>query len=327
MRTIVLPGTDIETSSLGFGCAALFRVPGRKDRRRLLETAYSEGIRHFDVAPIYGLGAAERELGAFARRRRDQLVIATKFGIEPSRTVGRLSFIQGPVRRLIRAFPSLREHAQTRKAGLYKPRRYDAASARASLERSLRELGTDRVDLLFLHEPQLSDVRTEEVAAYLEDARREGHIRAWGVAGEPGPSLEVAQAFPVPVPILQLPNNILVRTLDRLTRNAPKAQITFGALASTLGVVLAHVRADSDRTRRWAETVVADCSVPDTVASLLLRYALRANSAGVVLFSTTHGERIPRATAAAVDDPTAPDPTLDAFLRLVDAELMAPPPP
>lgn len=321
MRTIVLPGTGIETSSLGFGCATLFRVPGKRERRHLLEMAYSEGIRHFDVAPIYGLGAAERELGAFARARRDELAIATKFGIEPGRTARHLSVIQGPIRRLIRAFPSLRQQVRTRKGGLAKSRRYDAASARTSLEKSLRKLGTEQVDFLFLHEPSPGDVRTDDVAAYLEDARRKGQIRAWGIAGEPEPCLEVAQAFPVSVPVLQLRDNILMRTLDRLPVE-PKARITFGAVASALAFLLAHFTVDSDRVTRWSQAIGADCTTPDTTAALLLRYALRSNPLGVVLYSTTQAERIQRAVAEAAADPTVPDPTLDAFLQLVDAELL-----
>ena len=321
MRTIVLPGTGIETSPLGFGCAGLFRVPTKRERRWLLETAYGDGIRHFDVARMYGLGAAERELGTFARGRREGIVIATKFGIEPGSLAGPLALIQGPVRRLIGAFPSLRESVRTRTARLYEPRRYDATSARASLETSLRELGIDQVDLLLLHEPSPGDVQTEDVAAYLEEARHAGNIRAWGIAGEPEPTLEVARMFPVTVPVLQFRDNVLLRTLDHFPPSGLQARITFGALATALGATLAHVTADSARLTRWSEAVGADCRNPDTAVSLLLRYALRANPSGVVLFATTHPKRIRRAAAAALGDPTVPDPALDAFLRLVDAEL------
>ncbi|MDX6643271.1 MAG: D-threo-aldose 1-dehydrogenase, partial [Solirubrobacteraceae bacterium] len=72
MRAVTLPGTEFETTALGFGCAELYRAASAAERRRLLETAHSLGIRHFDVAPMYGLGLAERELGGFARGRRDQ---------------------------------------------------------------------------------------------------------------------------------------------------------------------------------------------------------------------------------------------------------------
>ncbi|MBV8943260.1 MAG: aldo/keto reductase, partial [Solirubrobacterales bacterium] len=54
---------------------------------------------------------------------------------------------------------------------LYRSSGYDAAAARASLEQSLRELETDHVDLLFLHDPQPGTVRGDDVCAYLERAR------------------------------------------------------------------------------------------------------------------------------------------------------------
>ncbi|HET9153536.1 MAG TPA: aldo/keto reductase [Solirubrobacterales bacterium] len=51
---------------LGFGCASLMRLPSRRRRQALLAEAFEQGIRHFDVARMYGLGAAEGELGRFA---------------------------------------------------------------------------------------------------------------------------------------------------------------------------------------------------------------------------------------------------------------------
>ena len=65
-----LPRTGVVTSAVGFGCAGLFRIPQRSRRREVLEAAYDVGIRHFDVAPMYGLGLAEAELGSFLKRRR-----------------------------------------------------------------------------------------------------------------------------------------------------------------------------------------------------------------------------------------------------------------
>src|SRR4051812_7191906 len=75
---------SVSTSALGLGCAGLFSLPRRADRRAVLDAAYDLGVRHFDVAPMYGLGAAEPELGGFVGGRRDEVTVATKFGIEPS---------------------------------------------------------------------------------------------------------------------------------------------------------------------------------------------------------------------------------------------------
>jgi len=192
MRTTCLGDTGIETSVLGFGCADLFREPSRARRHRLLETAFDAGISHFDAAPMYGLGLVERELGRFARGRRDRVVIATKFGITPAPAARVLARVQGPLRRLLDAAPALRERARpsagdprSGAAGglLYQASGYDARAARASLERSLRELRLDHVDILLLHDPMPGDVRSDDVNEYIKEAAGDDHsakdFRTW----------------------------------------------------------------------------------------------------------------------------------------------------
>jgi D-threo-aldose 1-dehydrogenase len=149
MRTTIIGGT-IQTTVLGFGCARLFRLPSRRQRRRVLDAAFDAGIRHYDVAPMYGLGLAERELAALARAHPNTVVVATKFGIDPSQFAGGLAYLQGPIRRVLARVPALQRGAMSAAAGprsgplgklLYRWRGYDAAAARASLQRSLRRLG------------------------------------------------------------------------------------------------------------------------------------------------------------------------------------------
>ena len=168
MRSVRLPGTGVDTTRLGFGCGRLMRVRSRRARRRLLDQAFDAGIRHFDVARMYGLGAAEGELGRFARGRRDQLVIATKCGIAPSSLGLVLRRVQGLIRPMLPWIPAVRALARSRAEELYRPRSYDAASARASLETSLRQLGTDYVDLFLLHEPALEDLWRSDLRSFLE---------------------------------------------------------------------------------------------------------------------------------------------------------------
>lgn len=323
MRATTLKGTDVETSVLGFGSADLFRIPSRRQRQRLLAAAYDAGIRHFDAAPMYGLGLAERELGRFARSRRDRIVIATKFGIAPTAVARGLAVVQGPVRRLFTAVPALRERARATAAGpgsgpagalLYTAPGYDAAAAELSLKTSLRELATDHIDLFLLHEPNPGDVRSDDVRAYLEKAHGAGLIRAWGVAGEPGQSVEVSRLLAGPGLVLQVRDDVLLR---RTSPPEPdNARITFGVLGRVLPRLLDLVTASTTR-RRWNDVTGTDCGDPQALASLLLRDALRANPSGVVLFSTTNAEHIRTAVEAAAMDPAAPDDALEAFRELV----------
>jgi D-threo-aldose 1-dehydrogenase len=327
LRTVTVDGVD--TTALGFGCANLFRLPGAAQRADLLEAVYEAGVRHFDVAPMYGLGLAERELGRFVRKRRHSVTIATKFGIRATEVANGLAHIQGPVRRVFEAAPMLRQRARSSAPGpgagrlgalLYSAEGYDAAGAKRSLERSLRALGTDYVDLLLLHDPVPGSVRSEELHGYLHEARRSGKIRSWGIAGEAEPTIQVARSFGCPVPVLQLRDDIFIRSL-RNTASGTGVFITFGLLGSALARLVNYVSADDERRKRWNGLTGADCGEPEVAASLLLRAAFRENRSGVVLFSTIRPHRILDAVAAAEARDAAADRTLDAFLDVVDVEL------
>src|SRR5690349_10156669 len=117
LPTVVLGSHQINTTRLGFGCGSLFRIPSRARRVQLLGAAYEAGIRHFDVAPMYGLGRAEAELGAFARARRSELTITTKFGIDPTLMAYALGRGQSPLRRVLAAKSKTRDHATVHLVG------------------------------------------------------------------------------------------------------------------------------------------------------------------------------------------------------------------
>jgi D-threo-aldose 1-dehydrogenase len=320
LRSVDLGG-GLETSLLGFGCANLFREPSATGRRRLLDAAFDAGIRHFDAAPMYGLGGVERELGRFARRTRGEIVVATKFGIAPTSAARALAHVQGPLRRLLGREPRASGGAPRSGAVgnlLYRTSGFDAAAARASLERSLRALGTNHVDLLLLHDPQPADIRSDDVRGYLESARAAGHIRLWGVAGERRSSEDATRTLGGNVPVLQVPGDIFTRPRTESSRS--DATILFGVLGRALALVCAHVRADEGRRRRWSEAIGADCGRADMIAPLLLRDAVSDNPSGVVLFSTTRAERIASA-ARSVDGLNELD--LAAFRSLLESD---PPP-
>ena len=324
MDRVLLRGTDLDTTPLGFGCGKLMRVRSRAARRRLLDEAFAAGIRHFDVARMYGLGAAERELGEFARTKRDRMVIATKFGIDVNSAGRRLQRIQGLVRPLLPLVPALRGLARRRAQRLYEPRRYDAAKARASLEASLREIGTDYVDLFLIHEPQIEEMETSELLVFLEAAKAAGKIRAYGVAGRVEPTLEIRQQIPALAPVIQIPNDAIRRQIECVPDPAPAA-ITFSPLSRSLQTIRDHFRTDSRASQRWSEAVGVDLTAENRLPALLLRHGLRANPEGVVVFSTSRVGRIHSATRCAAES-SATDPALDAFMDLIRREIQPPAP-
>lgn len=330
LRTVTLGMSGVETTVLGFGCANLFRLPRAAQRIALLEHAYEAGVRHFDVAPMYGLGLAESELGRFAKRRRGSITIATKFGIRPTTSARALARAQGPARRVLEASPRLRQQAKSKAAGpsqgrlgplLYSADGYSSAAARKSLESSLQALGTDYIDLLLAHDPVPGTIRSEELYSYLNEAVRAGTIRTWGIAGEPEPSIEVAGSFGHPVPVLQIRDDIFFGSLNR-ARAAANEFITFGLLGDAIHRLVKHVTANAERRERWNTLLDADCGEPEVAASLLLRAALRENESGAVLFGTIRLHRVHGAVAAAEISTAAASSTLDSFLGLINSELL-----
>ena len=171
-----LAKTEIVTSRLGFGTARLHYLAPR-ERQALLAAAAELGVVHFDSAPAYGDGIAETELGRFAASERDRFVIATKYGIPADPLVEAMPML---------AFPVHAVRAMARRAGRWSPQLLPitAAGLRKSAERSLRRMRTDRIDILFLHEPNPQRLlHVEEILEELCRLQRTGLIRAFGLAG------------------------------------------------------------------------------------------------------------------------------------------------
>jgi aryl-alcohol dehydrogenase-like predicted oxidoreductase len=186
MRSVELaPG--IRSSVLGFGCAPVLGAIGAEKAAIAIHTSLDAGVTHFDVARSYGYGEAERFVGRQLKGERDRLVIVTKFGI----TATAAARVLGPLKPVFRALrgrqaPAVNDGmAQSAKSRLgdlfHRHLPMTPATMRSSLEKSLRALGTDRVDFLLMHEPA-ELTRLPELQACAIDLKREGKIRGWGLA-------------------------------------------------------------------------------------------------------------------------------------------------
>jgi aryl-alcohol dehydrogenase-like predicted oxidoreductase len=154
--------------------------------RTMIDLALDHGVTSIDTANGYAGGRSEEMLGEILRGRWDDVTIATKAGIYPGDAAGQ---------------PLL-----SRKG------------IRASLEASLRRLGTDRVDLFYLHQPDRS-VPIEETAEALADVVRDGLVGAVGVSNFAAwqitdiASACVAAGAPRPVVAQQL-YNLVARRIE-----------------------------------------------------------------------------------------------------------------
>jgi len=175
---------SLTTSVLGFGCGSVLGRVGRGASLRAMHTAWDLGITLFDTARSYGFGDAEAVLGEFLQGRREQAVIATKFGLAP-RQQSTLKRAALPVMRAALKLPGVRS---LRKGGgsNNSPKEhgeFTVAGLRTSLEESLRQLHTDRIDILFLHEATTAAMHQHELMAELDALVQAGKVLRVGLYG------------------------------------------------------------------------------------------------------------------------------------------------
>jgi aryl-alcohol dehydrogenase-like predicted oxidoreductase len=145
MEYRALGSSDLSVSVVGLGCNNFGRRVDLVRTREVVDAALAEGVTFLDTADVYGDGESERFLGEILESRRDEVVLATKFGWNagdgtPSAT---------------------------------------AAQARRAIEASLQRLRTDHVDLLYYHRPD-GVTPFEETLGALDEFVREGKTRFAG---------------------------------------------------------------------------------------------------------------------------------------------------
>lgn len=299
MKRVTLPGTDLDASVLGLGS-----VGGRisdAERLRLYEVAFENGITHFDTARAYGVGGAERVLGAFMANKRASVTVTTKLGITPPPNRLFLRVAKGVARSVERLLPSAGGRAKRAAAGhLMAGGRFSVEEAQKSVETSLRELGTDHVDVLLLHECGADDVQSD-LLEYLATCVVEGKARYTGIATSPHSTAAILErhlAFPT---VVQLANSATEPNLARIPLRG-QAVITHSPLSQSFRRIQALLASSIELARRWSDELRADLSDGRTLAALLLSYAVSANPDGVVLFSSTREDHI-TTNAGIFDDP------------------------
>jgi D-threo-aldose 1-dehydrogenase len=163
-------GSGVEVTPLGFGAAGIGNLYTPLDDEQAYDAvraAWQRGIRYFDTAPHYGLGLSERRLGTALRAYdRSRYTVSTKVG-------RRLEPADGTGDDLANGFAVPATHQRVWD--------FSADGIRRTLAASLERLGLDRVDIVYLHDPD----------DHAEQAFREGYpalekLRAEGVVGAIG---------------------------------------------------------------------------------------------------------------------------------------------
>ncbi|MFI5617565.1 aldo/keto reductase [Streptomyces sp. NPDC051567] len=170
----------------GLGCMGISEFYGKTDEaaaRETLEAALAAGVTLFDTADIYGRGRNEEFLAPFVAAHRDEITLATKFAIERT------------------------DDPQ------YRAVRNDRAYIRRAVEGSLRRLGTEVIDLYYMHRHDPAVPFAESVGAMAELVR-EGKVRHLGLSEVTGAELREAYAVH-PVTALQSEWSLFSRDVER----------------------------------------------------------------------------------------------------------------
>lgn len=245
MNQITLPGTDLRLSRFSFGTASLFNASASPvERGRLLAAAYDHGFTHFDTAPYYAFGIAERDLGAFLATR-PKATVATKVGLYSPGGESQPAALVFLRKAAGRALPALSRPAVD----------WSVARARAALSASLKRLGRERIDLYLLHEPDARLIAADEWLRWLEDERR--RVGAFGVAGASqrvAPFIESASPLAA---VVQTQDSIAGREADALIRAGRPLQLTYGYVSAARGEAAAAVLAAALRRNRTGSILVS----------------------------------------------------------------------
>ncbi|MEY2952319.1 MAG: hypothetical protein RLZZ401_406 [Pseudomonadota bacterium] len=158
-----------QVSPIGLGCMNLSHAygvpPSKEQAHRLLMAALDQGVTLFDTAALYGFGANESLVGPVLKNHRSQITLCSKGGMAG------VQFDDG-VKRVIDGRPE---------------------ALRRNCEDSLRRLGTDVIDLYYLHRWD-KKVPIEDSVGALADLVRKGHVRALGLSEVSAVTLRRAHA-------------------------------------------------------------------------------------------------------------------------------------
>jgi hypothetical protein len=298
MKHVRLPNSQI-TSQLGFGGTVLKGGTGRAENLSLLDAAFDHGFRHFDVAPSYGLGVAEGILAAFISDKRDKITITSKVGLPRPRNSGLLAQARAIVRPLLSFAPGLRRRfgrSVQRMSGSAETR-FDLSFVRSSVDESFRELRTEYLDLLLLHEITPEQV-SDELRQYLDRLVVSGRCRAYGVGSYRHEAERMVHAYPSMAPLLQTSWTLGDAPLA-LQPHMP-FMLTHGAVRP-IAELTAWLNAVPERKKRLAALVDDDLDDQAALGDLMIAAALSANSDGIVLVSSTQSHRLRRHAEIAGD--------------------------
>ncbi len=290
MEQIRVAHTGRATTRLGYGCSSIMGALGRRDSLRLLESAYEAGIRHFDVAPMYGYGEAESCLGELIARHHE-ITVTTKYGIAPPKRGGLLRSARRVVGPVLQRIPALKRRLVRAAGAVAAPAEkshFSADEARVSLEDSLRLLRTEFIDVWLLHEVEASDLTDDSLLRFIEDSVTQGKIGSFGVGSDSAKIPALLHQRPAFCRVVQHDWSVL----DSLEACGAGFHIHHRALTDRLQKIHEELRGDKPRLQRWSDATGYDLARRERLAALMLKAALVLCPETILLVSSKNPAHI-----------------------------------
>ena len=289
MQKIPLGQTGRSTTRLGFGCSSVMGGLGRRESLAVLEAAFDAGIRHFDVAPMYGFGEAEGCLGEFLVRHTGEVTVTTKYGIPAEPKQALKSFLRSVARPVVKLLPGIKQRLAAAASSVpgasntAGPKSsFTATEARASLEHSLSELKTGHIDLFLLHEAVAADLQDESLLRLLEDSVTAGKIGAFGVGSGGDKIATLLAERPAYCTVLQYEWSVL----DAVIPYGASFRLHHRALTDNFRALHSALIAKPETCRAWSGEIDENLADAETLAHLMLKASLEQNPQSVILFSS-----------------------------------------
>ena len=322
MERIALAQTGRTTTRLGFGSSSVMGALNRRESLMILEAAVDAGITHFDTAPSYGYGQAESVLGELLARHPGKLTITTKYGIPPAKNPGMISFARNLVRPLLKFIPGLKKRLAGVASSVVRREpepTFTVAAARASLERSLAQLKTDRIDVWLLHEASATSLHDESLLRFLEDQVQQGTIGSFGVGSGFAKIPALLAERPAFCSTLQYEWSVLDATIPP----SPAFRIHHRSLTENFRTLHAALVQSPTTCQRWSEATGHDLAHRESLANLMLKASLVANPESIILFSSKNTHHIANNVAVA-DNAALAEPArhLHALVRAEHEQLL-----
>lgn len=301
MNKITLADSGRQTTVLGFGGSSLMGALNRRQSLAMLEAAFDAGIRHFDVAPMYGYGEAESCLGDFLQRHRGDVTVTTKYGMPPGKNSSIIKVARQIVGPVVKMLPAVKKRLSSVASAVTRNEErasFTADQAKASLERSLAELRTDRIDVWLLHEVVASDLQDDSLLRFLEDQVKSGKVGNFGIGSEATKVAELLTSRPAYCRVLQYEWSVL----DAAIPSGGPFRIHHRALTNNFRSLYDSLQSRPEICKQWSDEVGMDLSSKENLARLMLKASLVANPSSVILFSSKSPHHIQDNVRTATED-------------------------